>query len=54
MAIESNDPENRTAAIAAWEQFLLVGRKNPQAKDLVASSEEHLKQLKEAAKGGGQ
>ena len=48
IAIESSDPENYDANIAAWEKFLAIARKNPKASKYIESTEQHIKDLKDA------
>lgn len=48
VAVQSNDPEDFATAIAAWDEFLKVGRKNPKARKQVTNAEQLVKQLKEA------
>jgi tetratricopeptide (TPR) repeat protein len=48
VAVQSNDPEDFATAIASWEEFLKVGRKNPKARKMVGNAEQIIKQLKEA------
>lgn len=48
ISIESNDPENYDASIAAWERFLRLARNNPNARQLVDQADKHVKELRDA------
>jgi cytochrome c-type biogenesis protein CcmH/NrfG len=48
IAVESGDPENYETSIVAWERFLKVAGKDAKARDLVASTEKHLTDLRSA------
>lgn len=48
VAQESGDPENYKDNIAAWEQFIQVAKKNPQANKDLNVAEAHVKELKDA------
>ncbi|MGH8015380.1 MAG: tetratricopeptide repeat protein, partial [Candidatus Zixiibacteriota bacterium] len=52
VAVESNEPENYTQNIEAWERFVRLAKNNPKAKAgaELAEAENHLKELKEAKK----
>lgn len=55
IAVQSSDPENYDAAIAAYERFLNVARKNTdsRAKKLITQVESLVKKLNEAKAAGG-
>ncbi len=55
IAVQSSDPENYDAAIAAYERFLDVARKNTdsRAKKLITQVESLVKKLQEAKAAGG-
>ena len=48
IAIQSRDPENYDAAIAAWETFLKIARGNSAATKYVTQAEQLVKDLKDA------
>ncbi len=48
VAKETGDPENYKDNIAAWEQFIKVAKKNPQANKDLNVAEAHVKELKDA------
>ena len=50
IAVETSDPENHPAAVTAWENFLKIARKSPQARNLIDGAEKHVGDLKAAMK----
>ncbi len=50
IAVESGDPENYTANIAAWGKFVSAASKNSRAHKELADAKAHIKELKEAKK----
>jgi len=48
IAVQSRDPENYEAAIAAWENFLKIARGNSAAQKYVTQAEQLVKDLKDA------
>jgi tetratricopeptide (TPR) repeat protein len=52
-AIETKTPDDYTANIANWQDFVRVAGANPKAKEDVAVATQHIKELKEAQKAKG-
>jgi hypothetical protein len=47
IAVETDNPDDITANIAAWDGFVRVAKSNPKAKTQIAEAQSHIKELKE-------
>ncbi len=47
IAVETDNPDDISTNIAAWDGFVRIAKSNPKAKTQLAEAQNHIKELKE-------